>query len=76
MRLIRELFKTIMFIMIWTFPIYLTVHFSDARYLICFGISFVMTVSIFSHYENLEKIDLTDKLIDHEETQEDCKRES
>lgn len=70
-RAIREIAKTILLLAVWGFPVLLTIKYSDARYLFLFGVSLFANISIFSHYETMNRIDLdSQKQIDYETTQE------
>ena len=70
-RVIREIVKTILLLAVWGFPVLLTIKYSAAGYLLLFGISLVANISIFSHYETMNRIDMdSQKQIDYETTQE------
>lgn len=53
----RELIKLIMFGVSWGFPIYLSRQFGSSKFLWFFVISMLLTIAIFSHYEDLKKND-------------------
>lgn len=55
--LIREISKLCMFTILWAFPIVLARMFDSSSYLWFFALSIVSTIGMFSHYEDLEKID-------------------
>lgn len=51
--IVREICKTIMFIVIWVMPFALAYNFGSAYYLFFFAVSFFVSVGVFSHYEDL-----------------------
>ena len=53
----RELSKLIMFAAIWGLPLYLLKVTGSYSYLWFFVMSALFTIGMFSHYEELEKID-------------------
>lgn len=55
--IIREISKLCMFTILWAFPVLLSRWNGNSHYLWFFALSVVATVGVFSHYENLEKID-------------------
>lgn len=59
-RVIREVSKCIMFTILWTFPLLLTRWNGNNNFLWFFALSLIVTVGVFSHYEDLEKIDKND----------------
>lgn len=56
-RIFRELSKLVMFTLIFGFPLYLARTTSNYGYLWFLILSFILLVGMFSHYEDLEKID-------------------
>lgn len=54
---VREIVKLCMFIVLWGFPILLALHFGSNLYLWFLVVSIIATVGMFSHFEDLEKID-------------------
>lgn len=61
--IVRELTKLMMFAIIWLLPFGLAYVFSNQRYLWFFILSFFVSISIFSHYEDLTKAEKEDKTI-------------
>lgn len=57
LRIIREVSKLCMFIVLWLFPALLSRWNGDNNFLWFYVLSFVVTVGVFGHYENLEEID-------------------
>lgn len=57
--IIREISKLCMFTILWAFPLLLTRWSGNYNFLWFFVLSFIVTVGVFSHYEDLER---TDKL--------------
>ena len=55
--LIREISKLCMFLIMWGFPLLLTRWTGNSNFLWFFILSLIVTVGVFSHYEDLEKID-------------------
>lgn len=55
--IIREISKLCMFTILWAFPVLLSRWNGNSHYLWFFALSLVVTVGVFSHYEDLEKID-------------------
>ena len=53
--IVREICKTIMFLLVWVLPFVLAYVFANPIYLWFFIISFLVSVGIFSHYEDLVK---------------------
>ena len=51
--IVREICKTIMFIVIWAMPFALAYNFGNTYYLFFFIVSFLVSVGVFSHYEDL-----------------------
>lgn len=51
---IRETAKVIQFTIIWALPVLLAKMFLSPSYLWFFAMSFVLTVLLFSHYEDIE----------------------
>lgn len=55
--IIREISKLCMFTIMWVFPLLLSRWNGNNNFLWFFILSIVVTVGVFSHYEDLEKID-------------------
>lgn len=55
--IIREVSKLLMFAITWTFPLLLSRWNENNEFLWFFILSLIITVGIFSHYEDLEEID-------------------
>ena len=55
--IIREISKLCMFTLLWAFPLLLTRWNGNNNFLWFFVLSLIVTVGVFSHYEDLEKID-------------------
>lgn len=55
--IIREISKLCMFTLLWAFPLLLTRWNGNNNFLWFFALSLIVTVGVFSHYEDLEKID-------------------
>lgn len=55
--IIREISKLCMFVVLWGFPLVLSRWNEDNRFLWFFALSFIATVGVFGHYEDLERID-------------------
>lgn len=55
--IIREISKLCMFTILWAFPLLLTRWNGNNNFLWFFVLSLIVTVGVFSHYEDLEKID-------------------
>lgn len=53
--IIREIAKLVMFIILWATPIVLVKMLGSSSYLWFFLMSFLGTVALFGHYEDLEK---------------------
>lgn len=58
----RELSKLVMFTAIWGLPLYLSRVTGSYCYLWLFILSVLFTIGMFSHYEDLEKIDRINEL--------------
>ena len=58
----RELSKLVMFTAIWGLPLYLSRVTGSYGYLWLFILSVLFTIGMFSHYEDLEKIDRINEL--------------
>ena len=58
----RELSKLVMFTAIWGLPLYLSRVTGAYGYLWLFILSVLFTIGMFSHYEDLEKIDRINEL--------------
>ena len=52
----KELAKAIMFTVIWLMPVAVAQIFDKPKFLALFVISFFVTLTVFSHYEDLDKI--------------------
>lgn len=55
--IIREISKLCMFTILWAFPLLLARWSGNNNFLWFFALSFLATVGVFSHYEDLERID-------------------
>ena len=53
---IREIMKTLLIVFMWTTPIVLTIVKDNGYYLFLFIISAYGSFSVFTHYEELERI--------------------
>lgn len=67
MNLIREISKLCMFAILWACPVILAYMFSRPAFLWLFILSIIGTIGVFSHYEDLEKIDLNGNTDEDEE---------
>ena len=67
LQIIRELSKLCMFIVLWAFPMLLAHWNGNNHFLWFFILSVISTIGVFSHYEDLSRID---KLKDNEEEDE------
>lgn len=56
-RIFRELSKLCMFLALWSFPILLAYWNDNKAFLWFFILSMAGTFAVFTHYEDLEKID-------------------
>lgn len=56
--ILREMAKLAMFILLWGFPLLLAYLFKSNDYLWFLIVSVIVTGMMFSHYEDLEKIDM------------------
>lgn len=65
----REVVKLAMFTFAWGFPLYLARIFDSRLYFWFFVLSFIITIMMFSHYEDLEKIDKINDLKKTEDEQ-------
>lgn len=65
---IREFAKLIMFLALWTFPMYLARVTGHYEYLFFFIVSLLGTLMLFTHYEDLEKIDIYTQFTGDEDT--------
>lgn len=54
---IREVSKIVMFVVIWCIPVLIYRWTEKSGFLWLFIVSILVTVGIFSHFEDLEKID-------------------
>lgn len=70
----REVIKLIMFTIAWAIPILSAKMFENTHFLWLFILSAIITVAVFSHYEDLEKlehsfysIDEDDENVDYDE---------
>lgn len=55
--IVREISKLCMFTILWTFPVLLARWTGNNNFLWFFILSVIVTVGVFSHYEDLEQID-------------------
>ena len=55
--IVREISKLCMFTILWGFPLLLVRWNGDNNFLWFFILSLIVTVGVFSHYEDLEKVD-------------------
>lgn len=55
--IIREISKLSMFTILWLFPIFLARWNENNNYLWFFILSLIVTVGVFSHYEDLERLE-------------------
>lgn len=53
----KELAKAIMFTVIWSMPVAVTYILNKPKFLALFIVSFFVTLTVFSHYEDLEKLE-------------------
>lgn len=60
--LIREISKLVMFTILWAFPLWLSKDTGNYNYLWFLILSVIFTMVMFTHYEDLERVDkVTDK---------------
>lgn len=55
-RIVREICKVIMFVILWGLPVLLSWMNNDNKYLWLFCVSVLGTIWLFNHYEDLERI--------------------
>lgn len=55
--IIREISKLCMFVMLWGFPLLLVRWSGNYDFLWFFVLSLIVTVGVYSHYEDLEETD-------------------
>lgn len=70
LQVVREVIKLCMFVVLWVIPANLANTFHNGGYLWGYIVSFIVTVGVFSHYEDLERTDRIPKC-DDEEDKED-----
>lgn len=58
----REVAKTLMFTVIWLMPVAVADIFGKPKFLLLFIISFFVTLTVFNHYEDLEKFERISKV--------------
>ena len=68
-RIIRELCKVLMFVILWGFPLWLAKWNDDNNFLWFLLVSFFSTLGVFSHYEDLERIEQSNKQNDESGTE-------
>jgi hypothetical protein len=68
MKAIREISKVILFTVVWATP-FIMAHLHGAWYLLLIFISIFASFLVFGHYEDLEIIDGTNKLVDPKENE-------
>lgn len=56
-KIIREISKLIIFIILWGFPLVLSRWNEDNSFLWFFALTVIVTAGVFSHYETLDKVD-------------------
>ena len=66
--LIREISKLAMFVMLWAFPLWLSKDTGNYNYLWFLMLSVTFTMAMFTHYEDLERVD---KLSDIKQQEKD-----
>lgn len=60
--IVREISKLAMFAMLWAFPLWLSKDTGNYNYLWFLMLSVTFTMAMFTHYEDLERVDkLSDK---------------
>ena len=69
-RIFRELSKLVMFTLILGFPVYLARVTGNYGYLWLLVFSLILLVGMFSHYEDLEKIDRLTELTKENDEQD------
>lgn len=62
--IVREISKLCMFTILWAFPLLLTYWSGNNNFLWFFILSFIVTVGVFSHYEDLERTDKLNRISD------------
>lgn len=55
--IVREISKLAMFAMLWAFPLWLSKDTGNYNYLWFLMLSVVFTMAMFTHYEDLERVD-------------------
>lgn len=55
--IIREISKLLMFTIVWAFPVLLFRWSGNGSYLWFFALSVIVTVGVFSHFEDVTKIE-------------------
>ena len=65
---IREISKLAMFTMLWAFPLWLAKDTGNYSYLWLLMLSVTFTMAMFTHYEDLERVD---KLSDIKQQEQD-----
>ena len=63
MRVVRELSKLIMFTVIWAMPLITAKMFGSNYYLWLLVVSFICTIMLFTHFEDIEESEVTKKVI-------------
>ena len=66
--LIREISKLVMFTILWAFPLWLSKDKAKYNYLWFLLLSVTFTMTMFTHYEDLERVD---KLSDIKQQEQD-----
>ena len=66
--LIREISKLVMFTILWAFPLWLSKDTGNYNYLWFLMLSVTFTMAMFTHYEDLERVD---KLSDIKQQEQD-----
>lgn len=64
----REISKLVMFTMLWAFPLWLSKDTGNYNYLWLLILSVTFTMAMFTHYEDLERVD---KLSDIKQQEKD-----
>ena len=57
LHILRELNKFGMFVVLWGFPIFLSLELENTNFLWFFVVSLLGTVGVFNHYEDLARIE-------------------
>lgn len=66
--IVREISKLAMFAMLWAFPLWLSKDTGNYNYLWFLILSVTFTMAMFTHYEDLERVD---KLSDIKQQEQD-----